>query len=292
MSRADVFSVYPFRFVGLLVTASLLVLIATNGPRRGVRTDRRSSDRVPHTAAEGRWLPLRDAPVDTLRALSRRVFQLTNRERRQQNLKQLERENELQRIACHHSRDMLARDYFQHENPDGERPSDRVAKLHRRLVGEAGENLWGQTGSRNDGAQVLARRVVTQWMNSPPHRENILRSRFTHMGVCILQQGNVLRGTQVFAHVRAYLRDPLPTAAAAGSAVLAPIEQTVPPSASVAKYDFWDPETDEQIGPPTAFSDTLRLPHFTGPVRPRFYVPESNRFSIHQGPEIRLTSPQ
>lgn len=230
--------------------------------------------------------------IDTLRTLSSHVFAFTNRERTQKNLNRLAADDALWRIACHYSRDMLRRDFFRHEDPDGNGPSDRVAKRHRRLIGEAGENLWARSGPGTPTPKSLAEKIVTQWMNSPPHRKNILRPRFTHMAACVLKQGDVWRGTQMFARVRAYLASPLPRTATAGSAIEASVEQTVPPSDSIAKYDFWNPETNERISEPTLFADTLHIPKTTGPLRPRFYVPESGRYSIHSGPEIEVTSPQ
>lgn len=230
--------------------------------------------------------------IDTLRTLSGHVFEFTNRERTRKNLNRLEPDDALWRIACYYSRDMLKRDFFRHEDPDGNGPSGRLAKRHRRLIGEAGENLWERSGPRTPTPDFLAKKIVEQWMNSPPHRKNILRPRFTHMATCVLKQGKTWRGTQLFARVRAYLASPLPRTATAGSTIEAPIEQTVPPSASIAKYDFWNPETDERVAEPTLFADTLHIPQTTGPIRPRFYVPEAGRYTIHTGPEIKVTPPQ
>lgn len=249
---------------------------------------------VPSTASR---LPLLEdhathtRQVDTLRSVSRYIFRFTNRERRQRGLNALTKETDLRRIACDHTRGMLAREFVRHENPDGERVEDRVARGHRRLIGEAGENLWSQTGRKTVEPKALASEIVERWMGSPPHRKNILRPSFSHLGVCTLQKGERIRGTQVFTRTRAYLRTPLPRSAPASGIVVAPIEQTFPEDASVAKYDFWDPETKEPVTRPVLFGDTLHLPDTTGPVRPRFYVPQANRYRIHWGPEIRLTSP-
>lgn len=229
--------------------------------------------------------------VDTLRSVSRHIVQFTNRERRQRGLNALTKETALRRIACEHTRDMLAREFVRHENPDGERVGDRVAQGHRRLIGEAGENLWAQTGRKTVEPKALASQIVEKWMGSPPHRKNILRPNFSHLGVCTLRQGERIRGTQVFTRTRAYLRTPLPRSAPASGTIVAPIERTFPRDASIEKYDFWDPETKEPVTRPVLFSDTLQLPKTTGPVRPRFYVPQANQYRIHWGPEIRLTSP-
>lgn len=231
------------------------------------------------------------AGVDTLRFLSRQIFQRTNQERKQLGLEPLAFEGELRRIACQHSRDMLERNFVRHENPDGTGPDERVARQHRRLIGEVGENLWEQTGRQRVDPKALANRITDKWMRSPPHRKNIVETEFSHMGVCSLRGEGKMRGTQVFAGIRAYLRDPLPRAARAGTIIAAPIERTFPRDASVAKYDFWNPDTKKRLTGPHLFVDTLKLPDTTGTVRPRFYVPETNRYGIYRGPEMRLTSP-
>ena len=232
------------------------------------------------------------APTDTLRSVSHRIVHHTNRERTSRGLEPLSTDAQLRRIACSHTRNMLDHNFFRHENPDGESPADRVARQHRRLIGEAGENLWEQTGRRLRDPDALADKIVGRWMESPAHRQHILRADFSHVGVCTLQEDEQIRGTQLFTRTRAYLRTPLPHTAPAGSVIAAPIERTFPPTASIAKYDFWDPATGERVAGPVIFADTLELPTVTGPVRPRFYVPRANRYQIHWGPEIQITSPR
>ncbi|OAD23138.1 SCP-like extracellular domain protein [Candidatus Thiomargarita nelsonii] len=46
-----------------------------------------------------------------------------------------------------------------------------------------GENIWQGQGYDVSDAQKLAELVVEAWMNSPGHRENILRQEYTHLGV-------------------------------------------------------------------------------------------------------------
>lgn len=226
-------------------------------------------------------------PVDTLQDVGEMVFQYTNRERENEDLPSLRRDSVLTEAACEHSRDMIRRSFFRHENPDGETPSDRVGKRHRRMIGESGENIVGQGGSELERGERLARQLVDQWMESPPHRENILRSKFTHVGVCVVQADKTIRATQVFARVRAYLKAPLPRTGVPGDSLVAPIDQTIPPGRPPAKYDFWNPQFERRAGTnPSTYADTLRLPSSEGTYRLRLYFPESGRFTIHTGPEI------
>jgi hypothetical protein len=78
---------------------------------------------------------------------------------------------------------MVARQYFSHDSLDGRTFIDRLRAAgyipsdQRWLVGE---NLaWGT------GSLATARSIVAAWMNSPGHRENILRPQFREIGLGI-----------------------------------------------------------------------------------------------------------
>ena len=227
------------------------------------------------------------ASFDTLQAVSRHVFRETNKVRRERDLPPLRRDPTLAEVACVHSADMFLRAFFEHINPDGEDPHDRVARMHRRLVGGVSENLYGQDRFRNEPA-ALADQMVEQWMGSPPHRKNILSPPSTHLGVCVLQRGTELRATQVFANIVGYLTPPLPRTATPGSVLAVSLEKAGTSSPNVARYDFWDPQTDRRISGPTLFVDSLRIPDTTGPVHPRFYAVGAGEYVIYRGPDITI----
>lgn len=111
--------------------------------------------------------------------------------------------DELSEVAREHSEDMAQRDFFAHQNPDGEEPWDRAAC-------NAGENIAqtyvNQRVERSDGSTFrisdedeLAESLTEQWMNSPGHRENILRSRWDLSGVGIyITEDDTVYATQLF----------------------------------------------------------------------------------------------
>lgn len=80
-----------------------------------------------------------------------------------------------------HSEDMDDRDYFAHENPDGETAADRIpnAFQHCSMVGE---NLHYRTWRMADAA-TIANATVEGWMDSSGHRENLLRENWTVQGL-------------------------------------------------------------------------------------------------------------
>ena len=96
-----------------------------------------------------------------------------NAERAKESLDPLTWCPALARSATAHSVDMAANNYFEHESLDGREISDR-AKAQGYNYRTVGENI--AVGQR-DVAEVM-----DGWMNSPGHRENILRPQFTHLG--------------------------------------------------------------------------------------------------------------
>lgn len=73
-----------------------------------------------------------------------------------------------------HSKDMLDRNFFDHVNPDGETPFDRMAKAGYEFSAAAENIAQGQ---------VTADEVMDGWMTSPGHCRNIMDPTFAEIGV-------------------------------------------------------------------------------------------------------------
>lgn len=88
---------------------------------------------------------------------------------------------------------MLAQNYFSHTNKQGCSASCRAdsAGYGWRAYGENIHAMWGYQMS----AQDTAKKIVTDWMNSPGHRANILNSTFTHAGIGLAVQGTSIYST-------------------------------------------------------------------------------------------------
>lgn len=97
----------------------------------------------------------------------------TNEQRKQQGSQTLAINKALNSAAQAKANDMVARNYWSHNTPDGQEPwiflSDAGYKYFR-----AGENLAYGFDSSND--------TVTGWMNSPAHKANLLDNNFTEVG--------------------------------------------------------------------------------------------------------------
>lgn len=77
--------------------------------------------------------------------------------------------------ARKHSADMAARDFFDHTNPDGETPWDRMGKAGYGAYSNAGENI--AAGSPD------AQGTMDQWLGSDGHCANIMNPNFQEIGV-------------------------------------------------------------------------------------------------------------
>ena len=97
-----------------------------------------------------------------------------NRERRERGLRQLKQDPALDAAARLHARHMLAQGFFDHKDPSGDGPADRVKRYAKRHYVIVGENI--AAGFESTGATCRG------WMRSPGHRANILRQSFTRIG--------------------------------------------------------------------------------------------------------------
>jgi uncharacterized protein YkwD len=102
------------------------------------------------------------------------VVTLTNQQRAAQGCSALAVNATLTSVAQAHSVDMSRRNFFDHVNPDGESPFDRMSAAGYRYR-LAAENIAA--------GQRTPQEVVTGWMNSAGHRANILNCGLTQIGV-------------------------------------------------------------------------------------------------------------
>jgi uncharacterized protein YkwD len=120
-------------------------------------------------------------PDDT--GVTAAVLCLLNGERRDRGLGPLKANRKLGKAADVQAEDMVKRLYFSHKNPEGRNSTDRIRAAGYMSGGgrwTVGENLaWGV------GELASARGLVNAWMNSPPHRANILKPAYREIGIAI-----------------------------------------------------------------------------------------------------------
>lgn len=106
------------------------------------------------------------------------IVELTNIERKNAGMSEVELDPILTKAALVKASDMMARDYWSHNTPDGKQPWIFLAEVGYQYR-YAGENL-----ARDFSSSVG---VVEGWMNSPSHKENLLSPRYRDMGVAIVE---------------------------------------------------------------------------------------------------------
>lgn len=150
-----------------------------------------------------------------------RIHELINVQREQNGLTALTYDPFLSDIARGHSWDMVQRNFFEHMNPDGKLARDRgndagypciivvkggsyngisenILEGYRAsaTITDAGGNI---TGYQWKSLEDIAQTSVNGWMESPGHRENILKTRYQYEGIGVaFTDNNMLYVTENF----------------------------------------------------------------------------------------------
>lgn len=126
--------------------------------------------------------------------VQQQVLALANQHRRKAGCEPLTVDHRLVAAANRHAADMARRGYFDHESPGGERAGNRVT--------DAGY-VWSRYGENIAKGQESPYQVMTDWMDSPGHRENILDCRLDQVGLGLaLGSGDTPYWVQDFATPR------------------------------------------------------------------------------------------
>lgn len=106
---------------------------------------------------------------------------LVNQDRNRQGLPSLGRNSLLDQVAQAHAEDMIRRGYFSHYTPEGQDPTGRVRRAGSSIG--AGENIMNFQARGNSYSQAqLISEFQRQFMTSPRHRANILKSDYQSFG--------------------------------------------------------------------------------------------------------------
>ncbi|MEU3460611.1 CAP domain-containing protein [Streptomyces sp. NPDC006733] len=180
---------------------SASVTAAPSSPRPGTRP----ATTAPHTtgtatgatgtAGADKGAGARKAPSSgtlsggTTARYAQQVVDMVNSERARKGCKPVTVNAALQAAAQAHSDDMAARDYYEHNTPEGVGPGARMTS--------AGYH-WSTWGENIYKSPQDARTAMDGWMKSPGHRDNILNCAFKEIGVGINLASNGPWWTQDF----------------------------------------------------------------------------------------------
>ena len=122
----------------------------------------------------GDALPTAADPIECDANPRQAVLELVNAERTGQGLEPLVLDVRLWASAQAHTLDMTSGDFLSHTGSDGSSPGDRITAAGYPWTG------WSENVA---AGQTTAEAVVQAWMNSPGHRDNILRESSEHVGI-------------------------------------------------------------------------------------------------------------
>jgi uncharacterized protein YkwD len=141
---------------------------------------------------EAPQVPATPAQSPETAEIEAQVQQRINEIRLEQGLTDLQQNEKLAEVARRYSQRMAEQEFFSHTSPDGDTPAQRVQSAGIRYL-LVGENLFKST---NVPQPVDA--AVEGWMESPGHRENILRSEYRETGIGVWREGSSYYITQLF----------------------------------------------------------------------------------------------
>lgn len=106
-----------------------------------------------------------------------RVVELTNNKRQQYNLPPLVLDDRLSDAARRKAADMINNNYWAHSSPTGVTPWYFILAAGYNYL-HAGENLARDFSSADS--------AMNAWMNSATHKDNIISSRYTNIGIAVV----------------------------------------------------------------------------------------------------------
>ncbi len=144
-------------------------------------------------------------PDIDIKQLENKIHDLVNKERAKKGLSALLRDKSLNKIARNYSQDMVERNFFSHNDPDGRSFYDRYKaegfQCSIRIGGTtcigaeniAQSNLYsssfykdGKTFFNWSTEDKIAESVVKLWMSSKGHKANILTPYFKRQGIGVV----------------------------------------------------------------------------------------------------------
>jgi len=126
------------------------------------------------------WLAT--APLEALAGPDAELFARVNQVRAEHGLIPLKGSPQLAEVARAHAEDMARRSYLAHENPEGQNPLQRAMAAGVSGFRLLAENIGSSTVS---GDRIES--IVSEWMRSHDHRENVLNPAFNTAGVAVVQ---------------------------------------------------------------------------------------------------------
>ncbi|MFQ5513142.1 MAG: CAP domain-containing protein [Myxococcota bacterium] len=129
-------------------------------------------------AGAGLMISVAAGPLGSLVGAEAELMRAVNELRGTRHLEPLQARPDLAEVARRHALDMAQGGYLSHVNPRGEDPLMRV-----RAAGIEGFRLLGENIAASSEPMDRIARVLSEWMASHAHRENLLTPASTAPGL-------------------------------------------------------------------------------------------------------------
>lgn len=117
---------------------------------------------------------------------------LVNVERRRHGMRGMRLNRNLKQSTIWQAEDMVDHAYFDHQRSGGPSLSARITRFG---YGANGGYMVGENIAWSTAGYASPRQMVTMWMQSPGHRENILRRKFREQAVAaVIVNGDDIGG--------------------------------------------------------------------------------------------------
>lgn len=144
---------------------------------------------------------IKDNEEGYIRGITDQMIQLTNEEREKAGLKPLKKNEKLLMVADYKVLEMSKLKYFDHTSPKYGKIANQFLQFGGiRLSIDTdiiGENLAKFEGY--DKAAIKPAEIIEAWMNSPEHKENILKKEYDAIGISVyFAEGKICYAAQEF----------------------------------------------------------------------------------------------
>jgi len=117
---------------------------------------------------------------------------------------------ELDQVATLYSQDMATRRFFDHKDPDGLGPQERLSQHLPQLVAKnVGENIALRSLEIKD-AKLMAAALMKMWRESNEHYKNLINPEYRHLGVGLYLTEERIYASQTFSNGVGLLESELP----------------------------------------------------------------------------------
>ncbi len=217
--RVDAFS-WPTPIAALiaLMVATSIGLDATSPAaaqsiKPSGQLERDAADTADHTDTddpEAEEEPEDEPETEEISELRKALYKAVSRARKSMGAREVEQDEGFETIARRHARDMVERGYMAHRSPEGDGPRERVFAIFPDFVGIAGENIAMRRIRPDESAADTALGAVEAWVDSPPHRKNLLDQRHGHVGIGVADNGRATYIVMLLASEPSYRPPPPP----------------------------------------------------------------------------------